>query len=74
MTNKTEKQKPVSSLSIDEALTEVKEITTSFEEGELELSTAKQEYERAIELLNHIQSEVSLSDGEITRVEGNNPE
>jgi len=74
MTSEQTEKEPVSNLSIDEAVTEVKQIITSFEEAELELSTAKQEYERATELLNHIESEVALSEGEINRVETDSQE
>lgn len=55
-------------ITIEDAVTRVEEIIDILEEGNVSLSKGKELHEEAAFLLNHIEKEVSLGDGELERV------
>lgn len=59
----------VDELSIDEAVTEIDEIIDTFEDGDIDLADAKPLRERGEKLIEHVDSELDLGDGDIIEVD-----
>lgn len=59
----------VGDLSIEEAVDEVESIITSLEDSDVNLAEAKDLRDRADELIDHIETELEVGDGEVNRVE-----
>lgn len=56
-------------LPIEDAVEEVEQIVTDLEEGDIDLPEAKNLRDRAIVLLDHIESELEVGDGDVDRVD-----
>lgn len=61
----------ISQLSIEEAVKEVEENINMLEGGDVSLSRAKELRDRSINLLQYIEDELEVGDGEISRIEEN---
>lgn len=59
---------PINELSIEESVSEVEEIISEIEDGEIPLHKATELRERGEKILQHLREEVELSDGEVTEV------
>lgn len=59
----------IEDLDIQYAVSEVEEIVDALEEGDVELTEAKELRDRANSLLDHIETELEVGDGNLERVE-----
>jgi exodeoxyribonuclease VII small subunit len=59
----------ITDLKIEESVNLVREIISTLEDGDVSLSEAKELREQADTLLDHVEGELDVGDGEIKRVE-----
>jgi exodeoxyribonuclease VII small subunit len=59
----------ITELKIEESVNLVREIINTLEDGDVSLSEAKELREQADTLLDHVEGELDVGDGEIKRVE-----